>query len=475
MAKCDLSITLDEPGGVFPGGGKISGTVHVNADADVKCKGLDVSTVWKTHGRGNVASGTVESITVFSGEWVAGQTESYRFELNIADWPPSYHGNYLNIDHYVEARAKIPWAFDPKASVEFLMQPTCGPDEAKTPSASKQLSGAAGCLIGGFFAVVFLGIFIGVCAGIVGAGMNEPIFLIIGGAVVSLIVGFIGLKFYLPRYLLGPVHCELQSTQVFPGGHVNGELKVRPKRNVPINAVTMKFVGEEVCVSGSGSNRTTHRNTFYEKETILEPEGVMQAGSEKTFPLSVPLPGDVPYSIDLSDNDIRWRVTVRIDIPKWPDWSQSFDIAVVPSGEQPQPLPPSEAEATMHVETVTSEHTTDESGLTFAETAAHIWSSRSDRDQVDLLVEAVTGLTFDIDANVERRLLYSGDEDPHVYADGYAVWAHYIDPPLPLVLYVPHDLADEFEQIGRDSWHGRGTVVGWDHQHRRLQIKLLPG
>ncbi len=93
-------------------------------------------------------------------------------------------------------------------------------------------------------------------------------------------------------------------------------------------------------------------------------------------------------------------------------------------------------------------------------------------EQVETLVEAVSGLTFQIEAFVERRLLYSGEEDPHLYEDGYAVWAHHTEPPLPMVFYVPHELADEFEQVGRDRWSGRGTIVGWDHQHRRLQVKL---
>ena len=73
---------------------------------------------------------------------------------------------------------------------------------------------------------------------------------------------------------------------------------------------------------------------------------------------------------------------------------------------------------------------------------------------------------------VERRLLYAGDDDPHLYKDGYAIWAHYPDPALPMVIYVPHELADEFEQIGRDAWSGRGTIVGWDRRHGRLQVKL---
>ena len=89
-----------------------------------------------------------------------------------------------------------------------------------------------------------------------------------------------------------------------------------------------------------------------------------------------------------------------------------------------------------------------------------------------MLAEAVSGLGFEMEAIVERRLLYSGEEDPHLYPDGYAVWAHHSDPPLPMVLYVPHELADEFENIGRDLWRGRGTIVGWDSRHGRLQVQI---
>ena len=70
MAKCDLLVELDEPNRVYRSGDKVEGTVHVTVDADVKCSGLVLSTGWKTHGRGNVTSGKVDEVTVFSGEWV---------------------------------------------------------------------------------------------------------------------------------------------------------------------------------------------------------------------------------------------------------------------------------------------------------------------------------------------------------------------------------------------------------------------
>ncbi len=461
MAKCDLSIELDgNPNEVRPGGGMISGVVRVEADKDVKCNGLEVESGWSTHGRGNVASGTFATEVLFTGQWVAGETAEYRFELPIGQWPPSYHGHYLNVDHAINVRAKIPWGFDPKASASFLMRPSCGPEGAEL-SEKPPTSALGGCIGSGIVGIM---LFVAAVMLIV-----NPFFLVfallivVGGSV----YGFV--KWFLPKFLLGTVECELSTTTVVPGEHVGGELFIRPRRNVAINAVTLTFTAEEESISGSGSNRTTHRKEFFSETNVLQDAGTLSAGQEHRFPIAVEIPTDAPYSLELSDNKLQWKALLRVDIPRWPDWTKDITIRVVPSGE---PLVhPSVAVSSA---TGVSSLSTSE-GITFAEMARHLWASQRNDDQVDILVEAVTGLTFNLDAYVERRLLYSGDEDPHVYDGGYAVWATYPDPELPMVLYVPRELGDEFEQVGRSLWQGRGTVVGWGHQHRRLQVKIEAG
>ena len=52
-----------------------------------------------------------EKKTVFSGEWRAGEQAEYRFELTVGHWPPSYHGHYLSIDHYIDAQSQNPLGF----------------------------------------------------------------------------------------------------------------------------------------------------------------------------------------------------------------------------------------------------------------------------------------------------------------------------------------------------------------------------
>ncbi|TWU51023.1 hypothetical protein Poly51_43170 [Rubripirellula tenax] len=460
MAKCDLSIELDDPSGVVGGGGKISGVVRVLATADVQCSGLEVNSVWKTHGRGNVATGTAGSSTLFEGKWQAGDQNEYRFELPVANWPPTYHGFHLNVDHYVEARAKVPWSFDPKASVAFVMQPTCGAEglpEAKAAQVNK--------IVAWIITITVLSVFAGVGFAVLrNFGVFGYVFMLVpvAGVVYWLV------RKVLPQWVLGAVECSLASDVVAPGDAVTGELVVEPRKNVSIGAVSINLTAAERCVSGSGSNQTTHRHTVFDESISLGDATTFRAGQTYRFPISFSLPADAAYTISLTNNELMWTADARIDIPRWPDWTKSMRIRVVPTGKPIERA----SESSGPTNVIPPEPEPSGGEITFAETARHVFAVRDDRSQVEMLVEAVTGMAFDIEAEIERRLLYAGDEDPHVYKNGFAVWAKVPDPPLPLVLYVPHDLGDEFEQAGRGLWRGKGSIVGWDSLHGRLQIKL---
>lgn len=465
MAKCSLRIELTEPDRVYQPGETVTGIVHVDVDSDVNCKGLEIKSGWKTNGKGNVSSGQAESITPFVGTWKTGDQEAYPFELSVADWPPTYHGTYLNIQHAIDARAKIAWAFDPKASATYSMIPAGAPDSVDVAPKAKQINGIFGCFIVGLIAMMVVVP--------LAFALTNPI---VGGVlfVIAVVVGGIYfIKKVMPLLVLGKVDFELTSTRVSPGESTTGTLQMMPRRGVQITAVTVELRGREVCVSGSGSNRTTHTHELM-KHTLTIAESVRIEPEQKTdLPIKIRIPDTDAYSCDLGDNKIVWTANFRIDIPRWPDYRESISLEVVPSG-QVVSSPPNDP----HVETSPQPTSDPESGageITFAETAGHFHALRGDDDQAEALADAVSGLTFPIEAFIERRLLYSGDDDPHVYDDGYAVWARYTDPPLPMVLYVPHEMADDFEQAGRDLWQGRGTIVGWDSEHGRLQLKLLSG
>ncbi len=355
----------------------------------------------------------------------------------------------------------MPWSFDPKTSVTFLMQPT---------SDASALVQKKAIVFGGIASVIVMLVFAMVFA-IVGLAVVGN-FGVIGYLFLLVPIGIFVFWFAtiaLPKWVLGQIKCELSSTTFQAGEMVGGELVVQPRKDVRVNAITIDLTAKERCVSGSGSNRKTHHHEVYKQTQTLAQAISLVGDQENRFAMELALPPDAPLSLALESNELIWSVDLRIDLPRWPDWRQSLPMRVVPMKEASTDSSLSNATST--------QPPADETEITFAETVQHLKAVYDDRQSVMTLVEAVTGMTFDIEAEIERRLLYAGDDDPHVHRDGFAVWARSADPSsptvsLPMVLYVPHALGDEFEQAGRGIWRGRGTIVGWDSLHGRLQVKV---
>lgn len=157
-----------------------------------------------------------------------------------------------------------------------------------------------------------------------------------------------------------------------------------------------------------------------------------------------------------------------VDIPRWPDWKQTEKLEVLPAG-----LFADVAGAPAGAQAAADEAAADEGAtVSFAKTVHMVWSHREDPELRSQLVDAVKDLPLQLTAVVDRRLLSESADDGHAYPDGHMVWASFPDPPLPLTLYVPNDSAQRFEQLGQQTWEGRGRIVGWDHRHGRLQIRV---
>src|SRR5689334_7308514 len=122
MSKCELIIQTEKDGPDCTPGEVIRGRVRATlGEHPVKCRALTLRHEWRTHGRGNQRSGTSASVTLFEGDWAAGERQEYPFELKVPNGPATYHGHFLNVDHYLVAEADVPWSFDPKAELELLL------------------------------------------------------------------------------------------------------------------------------------------------------------------------------------------------------------------------------------------------------------------------------------------------------------------------------------------------------------------
>jgi hypothetical protein len=257
--------------------------------------------------------------TAYSGPWLAGQTYRYPFKLNVAKWPPTYYGTYLNVSHSVRARAKISWAKDPTAEREFAVVVDSAPTDVQPERKKAQ---GKGCLLGWILAVTLLLFFLFAFIWLV------PILLVVGG-----VIWFF--RSYLPKQLTGTVIAEIQPERLKPGQELRGRIEFTPKRRLKASDVLYKIECIEKCVSGSGSNRKTHKHELLSLTEKLAPASHFAAGQQQKFEFIYTVPVDAAPSMKLNDNELTWSVQMRIAIPRWPDWTKDINFIVEPSSHGP--------------------------------------------------------------------------------------------------------------------------------------------
>lgn len=340
MSKCDLRVVLDESERVFRVGDTIKGHVEVSVNAACTCNGLTVTQRWRTHGRGNRASGAGETQPLFSGEWQPGEVHSFPFEFQAPAGPLTYHGHYLNVDWYLEAQADIPWALDPKAEVDYVLE--VGDADPRdlhqltVPIARGERSGGMA-----FCALLFFAPFIlfgggGFIAGLamLASGRAEGLFMLVWGSLFGGIPGIMALfmlRNTFAKRKLGEVHVSFQPNSVGPGERATLYLEFKPRADIEINAITATFKGQEVVVSGSGTNTTTHRHTLHERVEELTGRCTLRRLEHADFKLELEVPDDAAPSFTASSNSVTWTCALHIDIARWPDWTSDVPLVVTPA------------------------------------------------------------------------------------------------------------------------------------------------
>lgn len=472
MAACQLVIKFDDDR-ARSGGEPITGTITVRAEKQVNCKGLTVRSIWSTHGRGNIDTGEVDKQTLYEGTWQAGQEYTYPFKLTTATWPPTYYGTYVSVAHYVAAQAKLSWATDPKAQLEFPVIATTAPEDLKPTSAPPKPTGIFGMLLVGIVVCIVLSAFI-------------PLVLLMMVVVgpIALIVWLV--KVVLPRRITGPVVCELKTPRTSAGSPVEANLTFTPRRSSRINGVEWTVSCIEECSSGSGSNRQTHRHQVL-KETIRASDAIqLKAGEKKSFDLTFPIPTSAPPSLKFSDNHVKWSVAARIDIPSWPDWTKSLNVIVsapqdastlqrLRSAEQEDwddededddaasgVLPPVITAGTASAEK------TQADDAWFRQVIGQIQQSQHDADQLAMVIAAVRDFEFPITVSIENEIDTPEFEDENEFDDwDDAEWWSAFCPAQNISLALAWSHAPASIQAGA-TWSGTASIIGYEIEGQRI-------
>jgi hypothetical protein len=335
MARADLEIRINKPDTTFYPGDTLEGEVVVYRSPDKKKGTLRLERFWKTHGRGNTASGGHSELVLKTAQVGTADQEIYPFTMKVPNGPFTYHGELLNVDWYLKARLDVPWAIDPKTQTSFGVHP--GPEPPPAPSEIKERinaqrsgKGATGPLavVGAIFALAGLAVMAGAIA-----DSDAPIFAVIfPGIFVAVGLGllFAALRNKFASRKLGKVNLTVLPLEVGPGQEVACHLHFVPKSTVHLNHIKLILSCSEVVVSGSGTNRTTHRKELHRQEKNLVSGRDLRRGMPFDQDTTFSLPQRGPLSFAASDNDLIWQVRCEIDIDKWPDWTKELPFVVWP-------------------------------------------------------------------------------------------------------------------------------------------------
>lgn len=339
MAKCDLEIVLDHPDKPYKPGEKLSGFVGVTVNAGCTCNALTLACQWRTHGSGNDKSGPAQVQTLYTGSWTAGEQHVHPFEITVPNGPLTYHGHHLNVDWYLDARADIPWALDPKAKTEFVLvdDPSVpldhGPLQKTGATRGAGLGSGIGTAVGLGF-IVFAGIFLAVGAAAVAhgdLGTGLPFVLVpLVFVAVGLFIVTRWLRNVLASRRLGPVELAVDPDHVRGGDTLNVHLQVTPRTTVALAGVNARLHAEERCVSGSGTNRHTHLHTVFDRTVALQGPRTLEPGAPVALAGQLQMPPDPAPSFAATDEALHWRLEVTVDTQGWLDWKGAWELEVRP-------------------------------------------------------------------------------------------------------------------------------------------------
>jgi hypothetical protein len=489
MSKCEISIGYDRNDRTYRGGETVTGTVGIRVNQDINCNGIKLTHFWKTHGRGNTDSGEKhEQFLAESCQLRAGETLEYSFSFVSECHPVTYHGHYINIDHYVRVDVDVPWAFDPKLEEEYILLPgmrpphlTGGRDEiVEVKKTATEITSIGGKI------VVFL-IF----------GLLLVAFSFVAVMLVPLlIVG--GLGYWIWKNMIksrvGNVELKTEHFIAAPGEPWLLELGFTSRKSFNINGITVKIQGRESATSGSGTNRTTQRHTLFEEVHTLHPAGRIIGGEPMLLQVHIDLPETEAFSFDGGDNEVEWSAEARIDMPLFPDWKERKVFQIVPrefldniDGTPAPRQEPSEAESDVLAVDSPSEQLWEgmgsDVGSSTAEQIADVVSGLPNivplltqiaaaggygHEQRDIAT-AAKGQVFDLTVEIDRLISTLGSQAGAGYHNGKTITGTVVGSDQTVQIFTRDSANLRVERLSRgDQWHTPAAVHAWDSLYNRL-------
>lgn len=493
VQPCSFQITFDRADRRYCGGDAVRGSVRILINQPIKSSGIWLTHCWKTHGIGNQHEVTLKTIQLAEPEQLqAGQELVYQFEVTAPLQPLTQHGRLFSIDHYIQSHITVAWATDPSAEEDYLLDAGEIPDGLPQTRRSVRLapswqsSGTSSRFVGFFVSVVFLSV-------VAAAFFSDPRIvagaMLFGLAVAALFV----VRHFALKLKLGTVELSIPHHVVASGEPWLVELHFRPPRNCRINSISLTLQADESTVSGSGTDRTNHRNTVFQQIIPLRESEILPAGEVVHERLLMTFPETTSLSVEAGTNRLRWAALVRIDIPGFPDWTSTTPLQVLHPRfagllpPDPELLPHwhqsnTIAESTLHATFSASSGThaaashSDSSSATIATVLAELNSHSTHSSARASVIRRAIGQRVAVSVTINRSVTTIGnsEEDP-LYCGGLTVEGTLDGTRQTIRIITLASAATELEALPPNaSWQADVELIDWDTIYHRINARQLP-
>ncbi len=341
MSRCRLQIELDRPGAVYAARETLTGHVAVQVRQRCECRALTLDCAWDLPGTDSSAAHTASSSSLFEGVWEPGQYR-YPFEFIVPNGPFTYAGKLFKIRWLLKARADLPLAVDPKAKTWFTLVPgptdepvnhgpahdrQAAPDDHEQNKKKLVLWAIAAMFFG--LACVYMVIVHSPAAlwqTLVGIGFAGA------GGLGGLGLLYLAFRNTLAQRVLGPVEVQITPDGCAPGSTLACTLRFCPPTDVPINAIELSLVGQELAFREDGEGDGSYVDHLIHQDEQRFYEGhPVRAGQEVSLTTQFTLPAEAPYTFATRNAEVAWKLTAHIDLPRYPDWFFYHPITVTPA------------------------------------------------------------------------------------------------------------------------------------------------
>lgn len=362
MNNSEIRIALDEPSARYLAGQRVRGAVEIHSRERSSCR-ITIRARWGISTRNS--SGGTEEVEIHGGECEGGVATRVPFDVELPRGPLSYEGTLVNAVWWLEARAQMERGGE-RTITETITVYSDGSVEPEWGSLYDSLAFSAhpvgelleevkpgeapqrmvikptrpmklGCLACGLAPVILAVLLVvGLLVKSLAGGDLQSVVIILvalafGGFALSRFLWTVFLGNWFARRRLGDVQLDGSPRLARGGDPITFQVSFTPQKSVVIDGAVAALEAEELHDRGRESRRHRYRrHTVMRTEVEFSQERELAAGLPAVLGGTIRVPDTPPASFGAEDNELSWRLSVRVRIRGGADWESTRLLLIYP-------------------------------------------------------------------------------------------------------------------------------------------------